>query len=152
MDHVAILRKSNIKNNDNLLGDILSGTKTIESRWYVNKMSPWNKVAKGDNIYFKESGCPVEAMARVSNVIQYDNLNNGIKKEIVSKYGKQIAPNTSNSQWNTWLNLQKKKKYCILILLSDIKKIQPFDIDKRGYGVSSAWLCVGNINTVKVIR
>ncbi len=151
MDHVAILRKANIKKDDNLLRDILNGIKTIESRWYVNKTAPWNQIFAGDVIYFKEAGCPVTAKATVTSVIQYAYLDDVIKEEIVTKYGKHIAPNTSKHAWDLWLNAQKKKKYCILIFLSSVEKIVPFDIDKRGYGVSSAWLCVGDINTVKII-
>lgn len=40
MHHIAILRKSNIKKGDNLLKDIIDEKKTIESRWYINKINP----------------------------------------------------------------------------------------------------------------
>jgi len=39
MDHVAILSKKY-----ELLDKIISGEKTIESRWYVNRIAPWNKM------------------------------------------------------------------------------------------------------------
>lgn len=42
MDHVAILRK-----DWKLLPKILSGEKTIESRWYQTKRGSYNKIKEG---------------------------------------------------------------------------------------------------------
>jgi len=149
MDHVAILRKANIKKDDDLLGDILSGRKTIESRWYANKIAPWDKIRAGDTVYLKESGRAVTAKAEVSKVLQYDNLNTEIKKGIVRKYGKQIAPSTSEDDFLAWLGKQKNKRYCILIFLANVTPVKPFEIDKTGYGNSSAWLVTDNIKKLR---
>ncbi len=149
-DHVAILRKSNIKSKDNLLGDILAGTKTIESRWYVNKVAPWGKVFAGDTVYFKESGQPVTASALVSKVLQFEDLNRQAILEIIDAYGTQIAPNTSREEFISWTSTKPKIKYCILVFLKDVKKLQPFQINKKGFGISSAWLAVGDIEKVKI--
>ncbi|MHA1852052.1 MAG: hypothetical protein ACTSUF_00920 [Candidatus Heimdallarchaeaceae archaeon] len=150
MDHIAILRKANISKGDNLLGDILEGTKTIESRWYVNRISPWDKIKRNDTVYFKESGCPVTVKACVAKVIQIDNLNESIIKELIKNYGKKISPGTTSEQWSSWATKQTKKRYCILIFLRGVKKVTPFNIDKTGYGISSAWLAVGSIDKVRV--
>lgn len=150
MDHIAILRKANISKGDNLLRDILNGTKTIESRWYVNRISPWDKINKGDVVYFKESGSPITAKANVSKIIQLDNLNDITIKNLISEFGKAISPGTSNEQWSNWIKKQTKKRYCILVFLKDVEKVKPFNIDKTGYGISSAWLPVGSIHKVKV--
>ena len=98
MDHVAILRKARISKNDNLLGDILIGKKKIESRWYVNKISPWNQLNVGDHVDFKESGCSVTAVAVVSDVLQFENLTKESIKEILQKYGSKIAPGTTDEK------------------------------------------------------
>lgn len=66
MDHVAIMRKS-----WGLLPKILSGEKTIESRWYMARYAPWNRIEKGDIVYFKNSGEPVTVKAEVSKVMQF---------------------------------------------------------------------------------
>lgn len=150
MDHVAILRKANISKGDNLLKDILKGTKTIESRWYVNRISPWDKIKKGDTVFFKESGSPVTAKANVTKVLQIINLNDHTIKEIIKNYGKAISPNTSSKQWSSWVTKQTKKRYCILIFLKDVEKVVPFNIDKTGYGISSAWLAVGSIDKIRI--
>jgi len=150
VDHVAILRKSNFKKGDNILGDILTGRKTIESRWYVHKVAPWDRIFAGDTVYFKESGCPVTTKAYVSEVLQFDALTADKVRAIISDYGKQIAPNLPEEEFFLWAEVHMDKKYCILIFLEDVQKIQPFDINKTGFGSASAWLCVGNIDQVKL--
>jgi ASC-1-like (ASCH) protein len=66
MDHVAILRKSS-----QLLEKILAGEKKIESRLCSARFSPWDRISTGDTIYFKYSGMPVEAKAKVKKVRQF---------------------------------------------------------------------------------
>ena len=51
MHHVAIMNKS-----WNLIPKIISGEKSIESRWYQTKRTPWDKIKAGDKIFFKNSG------------------------------------------------------------------------------------------------
>lgn len=150
MDHIAILRKSNIKKGDNLLKDILDGKKTIESRWYVHKITPWNNIKRGESIFFKESGCPITAKAVVADVIQYENLTPVLIEEIIIKYGNLISPSTSLESFLSWGKKQEKKKYCILVFLKDIEKIESFNINKQGFGISAAWLTTPDINRIKI--
>lgn len=140
MDHVAILRKSNFKKGDNILGDILSGRKTVESRWYVNKVAPWDRISAGDTVYFKESGCPVTAKATVGKVLQYELSDPEISHEIVKRYGKQIAPSLSEEFFMQWVQKHEAKRYCILIFLENVKKVVPFTVNKNGFGSATAWL------------
>lgn len=149
MDHVAILRKANISKGDNLLKDILEGTKTIESRWYVNKISPWNQIAEDDMVFFKESGCAVTAKAKVAKIIQIDKLDSQITQDIINKYGNRISPNTTLEEWSAWGEKHTDKRYCILVFLTEVEKVTPFNINKSGYGISSAWLAVDDIDKVK---
>lgn len=148
MDHVEILRKTGF--GDHILADIVAGRKTIESRWYVNKVAPWDRIFAGDTIYFKESGRPATAKAYVSKVLQYDNLNPEKIKEIITKYGKHIAPNLPEEEFFVWAQNHTDKNYCILMFLEDVTKIPPFDIDKKGFGAASAWLVVGGIEKARV--
>ena len=142
MQHLAILRKS-----WNLDKKILSGTKSIESRWYKQRRAPWNKIQKGETVFFKNSGEPVTLKAEVAKVIQIEDLTPqkveellnghytdlGIKKESIPKFTQQF----------------KDKRYCILIHLKNPKTIEPFNIDKTGYGLMAAWITVDDINTLK---
>lgn len=91
MHHIAILKKSSMTKGDSLLKNILYGKKTIDSRWYINKVAPWNQIEIDDEVYFKESGSPIRAKARVSYVIQYDDLNTNTISTIINTYGSKTA-------------------------------------------------------------
>ena len=93
------------------MGDILAGRKTIESRWYVHKVAPWDKIFAGDTVYFKESGCPITAKAHVSKVLQFDALDASKVRAIISDYGKQIAPNLPEGEFFLWAETHQAKKY-----------------------------------------
>ncbi|MDD2909843.1 MAG: hypothetical protein PHU74_02880 [Candidatus Pacebacteria bacterium] len=141
MDHVAILRK-----DWKLLPKILSGEKAIESRWYQTKRAPFNKIKEGDFVYFKNSGEMVTAKAKVKKVLQYEIKGVSDLEFLVNKYGDKIClVDRDVSTWNS------KIKYCILIFLKEVEKLKkPFNINKKGYGLNSAWLVVGNINQIIV--
>ena len=83
MEHVAIMRKS-----WGLVPKILTGKKKIESRWYKTKYPPWDKIKKGETVYFKDSGEPVSVKTQVDKVIQISELNPKKVKEILNKYAK----------------------------------------------------------------
>jgi len=140
MDHIAIMKKSY-----GLIEKILSGEKTIESRWYQNRCAPWNKIKAGDTIYFKNSGGLVEVCAKVSKVKQYQELNDQKRSEIISKYGQfigtQLIPNFQTNVSN--------KNYCILILLKSAHKIVPFHISKQGFGSACAWIVTEDVDKIK---
>lgn len=140
MDHVAIMNKK-----WGLIPKILSSEKTIESRWYKNKIAPWNKIHEGDFVYFKDTGELITARATVGDVIQYSNLTPDIIKEIVMKFGREICLQDTN--FDEWRN---SKKYCILIFLKGPQPVQPFCIDKSGFGNAAAWLVVPNIEKIRI--
>ena len=140
MNHVAILRK-----DWKLLPKILSGEKTIESRWYQTKRAPWNKIKEEDFVYFKNSGEMVTVKTKVKKVLQYEIKGIEDLKFLVNKYGDRICLVDKNvNNWND------KLKYCILIFLEDVQELKkPFNINKKGYGMNTAWLVVDNINSIK---
>jgi hypothetical protein len=140
MNHIAIMKKS-----WHLTEKILSGEKKIESRWYKFKRSPWNKIKKGDIVYFKNSGEPVTVKAFVSKIIQIRIKDKEESRQICLKYGKQIClVNLNPDTWETIPN------YCILIFLKNPKKIKPFEINKKGFGMMSAWITLKDINKIRI--
>jgi hypothetical protein len=139
MHHVAIMKKS-----WGLIPKILSGEKTIESRWYQTRRAPWDRVQQGDTIYFKNSGEPVSSTATVSNVLQFELHSYADAQKIVKEYGKEIC--MINRDPKTW---GKLPRYCILLFLTKPKSITLFDISKKGFGNANAWLTVPSINAIK---
>lgn len=139
MEHLAIMRKS-----WRLTPKILSKEKKIESRWYINKYSPWNKIKQGETIYFKDSGEPVSLKAEVERVMQFENLNPDKVMEILKEYGKDDG--ISEDRIDFYYNLFKNKNYCMLIFIKNPEQIKPFHIDKKGFGAMASWICVDDIN------
>lgn len=142
MDHVAIMKKS-----WGLTEKILTGEKKIESRWYFNKSRPWGSINSGDRVYFKNSGEPVVTKAEVNKVIQFDNLTPARVKEILYKYGEDDG--IEKTKIPEYFERFKDKKYCILVFLRNPIKINPFEINKTGFGTMSAWLTVNSVDSIK---
>ena len=143
MEHLAIMRKS-----WGLTQKILTGQKRIESRWYKVKCAPWNRIKSGEIIYFKDSGEPVTIKAEVGKVIQFDSLNPEKVKKILNEYGD--ADGIEKKEISKFFKIFKDKKYCILIFLKNPQEIKPFEIDKAGFGAMSAWICVDNIDKLRL--
>lgn len=125
MKHIVILKKW-------ALEKIISLDKTIESRWSINKTTPYKKLKIGDLLYLKETGKEVTHTAVVKDVKYYE-LSDEIIKELLSLYGKDIGVDQSY-----YLKI-RNKKYGTLIWLGEIKKIEPFKV-KKSYG--SGWLVI----------
>jgi ASC-1-like (ASCH) protein len=142
MQHVAIMKKS-----WGLLPKIASGTKTIESRWYLNRSAPWGKVSTGDVVYFKNSGEPVTVQAKVKKVLSFEDLTPQKVKEILDEWGR--ADGLEHNQVHEYYELFKNKRYCLLIFISGAKQIKPFNINKTGFGSQAAWLCADSIDQIK---
>ena len=139
MEHLAILKKS-----WNLSRKILDGSKSIESRWYVTRRAPFDKIRAGETIYFKESGEPVSIRAQVSDVRQFSDLNENKVRKIYKDYG-GICP----SDLEESVRVNKGKRYCVLVFIKNPKAIKPFEINKKGYGIMSAWICINKIDDIK---
>src|SRR3989338_1912620 len=143
MEHVAIMRKS-----WRLTQKILSGQKKIESRWYSVKYRPWDCIREGEIIYFKDSGDPVKIRAKVGKVIQFADLTPKKVKEILDEYGNDDG--LEKEKIPEFFERFKNKKYCMLIFLKNPQKIEPFEIDKTGFGSMSAWITVDSISKIRV--
>lgn len=145
MHHVAIMKKS-----WGLTEKILTGEKTLEERWYKFKRPPFGTAKVGDTIYFKDSGGPVSVKAKITKVLQFENLTPEKSQEIVKKYayadlgGKEITSAIREYTSN--------KNYCVIIFFENAKKIKPFEINKKGFGLMTAWITVGNIKKIKICR
>lgn len=132
-----------------MLPKILSGEKTIESRWYKSRRAPWNKIQIGDHIYFKNSGEPVTIMATAEKILQFDNLNPKTIAAIINKYGRKPGICLESS-----MELKKslsKTKYCLLVFLRGVRRVKPFNINKSGFGLMAAWITVESIEKIRTI-
>ena len=143
MDHAAFMQKS-----WGLTDKIATGQKTIESRWYKVKYTPWGRISLGENIYFKNSGEPVTIQAKISRVINFSDLTPEKVQTILEDYSKELGLDEPDIL--KFFEMFKHKRYCILIYLKDAHHIQPFEINKQGLGARSSWIIVEHISKIKV--
>ncbi len=73
----------------------------------------------------------------------FDNLNLEKIEELLEKYGSEIGVSKAYAK-----ELQGKN-FCALIFINEVQKVQPFEIDKKGYGLMAAWITVENINFIR---
>ncbi len=119
MKHLAVVRQP-------FYDLIVNGTKTIESRWSLNRCAPYQKIQIGDTIFFKLPGKPATATAQVKDVKFFD-LTPQIADNIKNKYGKEIGID----KFQNW-ELYRNKKFLTLIWLDNVKNIKPLPFDKKG--------------------
>ena len=137
MEHIAIMKKG-------FLEMIISGIKTIESRWSKRRIPPFHTVSEGDIIYFKLSSGQVCARATAGEVLYYDNLTPEKILGIIKEYGSQIGIDASYAK-----NLEGKK-YCTLIFLKNFEQIPSFQINKEGCPCSSGWLNAESVGSMRI--
>jgi ASC-1-like (ASCH) protein len=143
MHHVAIMKKS-----WKLIPKILSGEKKIESRWYKTRCEAWDKVKAGDTVWFKNSGDPVTVRAEVSKVVQFEGLTLKRVREILNRWGgKDGIAVTDVERTIEWA---RDKKYCVLIFLENVSPVDPFSVNKKGFGSARAWLSAENISDLRI--
>jgi len=142
MDHIAIMQKS-----WEFTEKIATGQKTIESRWYNVRYAPWGRILPGDSIYFKNTGEPIIIKAEVEKVLNLSNLTPEKVQTIPEDYSKELGLDEPDIL--RFFEMFKHKRYCVLIYLKDAQHIQPFEINKQGFGTMSSWLSVESIAKIK---
>lgn len=126
MKHIAIMRQP-------FYNMVLNGEKTIESRWSMHKIAPYNKVKIGDEILLKQTGKDATLKAIVKDVKFYE-LTPVIAEQIKIDYGKEIGIDKFEN-WQTILH----KKFCTLIWLDELKKISPIKVPKSN---GAGWILI----------
>jgi ASC-1-like (ASCH) protein len=143
MQHIAIMSKWG------MLEKILSGKKTVESRWYKTKRTPWDRIKSGEVVYFKETGGFVNIKAEVLSISQFNDLTRVKTRGILRKYYRRLGIEEGEIEY--FYYLFKDKKYCILIFLKNVRKVDnPFNISKSGFGLQSAWISTENIDEIRI--
>lgn len=142
MEHIAIMRP-----DWGFIEKILTGQKSIESRWYKRKYPPWGRIQPGERVYFKNAGEPVTAQAEVEKVLSFSDLTPESVQRILENYGKEDG--IAEEQLPVFYERFKDKTYCMLIYLKNAHRIQPFEIDKRGFAMQAAWLCVTSAVSIR---
>lgn len=104
---------------------VLSGRKTIESRFSTRRVSPFNAVGSGDVILLKESGGPIVGLTQAKRTWFYQNPQMNLEL-IRSKYSVRLCAE-EDAFWNS----RKHAAYATLIELWQPHPIDPIFCDKR---------------------
>lgn len=92
---------------------ILSGKKTIESRFSRVKNPPYGVISRGDLVYIKPSGKDIIGQFRVTKVIFFDGLDQIDLRHLQKRYEKELA--AGKEYWEK----NKNSRYATLIFIGD---------------------------------
>lgn len=106
---------------------VCTGEKTIESRFSQTKITPYDRVNKGDVILVKESGGYVKAVFVAGNIKFYTFLNEKRLGEIEQTYGRSICTHYDPNFWESRLDAN----FATLIEITELRILKPFLIDKN---------------------
>ena len=130
------------------LEKLLDGTKTTIIRGAAGRKMPYGRVNPGDVLYLINNNAEglIRAKAKVKNVFNSEKMTKEDSIQLLSDNQEklQLTPH----QKKRWAG----KRYLVLIEVSEASEIEPFSIDKSGYGNMDDWLPVEDIRQVKIIQ
>jgi hypothetical protein len=140
MDHVVYL-DAQAKEMENLL----SGAKTMIIRGATGRKMPHGRVQTDDVLYFINNNAEgsVRAKAVVSMAFHSDQLSEDESRALVWQHQSKLC--LTPKQETRWAG----KRYLVLIEVSVVESVNPFEIDKSNFGNMDDWLPVGRIELVK---
>ena len=110
----------------NAIERILSGRQTIEVRFTVDRILPYEKIKKGDEIYLKQSGGLVLGKVIVDNVLFYENLDGELIGKLRKEYNQDLCADDSFCQSKV------NSRYATIIFLKNPQRfLTPLRIGKR---------------------
>src|SRR4051812_44681106 len=127
--HIAILSHKSV------LDKILSGEKTIESRFSRVKSVPFGQIAAGDFVYFKLSGGPVMGYATIARVGEDDNLTPRQIDDLARRYHQELALSED------FLVRKMESKFASLLFLQGVEASEPWNYKQEG---RSGWIVLSH--------
>jgi hypothetical protein len=111
--------------NEPYLRYVLEGTKTIESRFSINRCPPYRRVSRGDLLLLKRAGGPVVGICAVG-AVQFYNLDPASWQHIRRDYTTALC-----AQDPEFWSAREAAAYATLMQVSNPCNIPPFDFPKR---------------------
>ena len=101
---------------------ILSGEKTMESRFSVKRVSPWHRIVPGDAVFLKRSGGEFVGIFEAGEV-RFRQLRSASDwLEIQGAFGEQLC--VEDDFWER----KRDSRYATLIAISRLLILEPFSI------------------------
>ena len=140
MDHVVYLDAKAAE-----LENLKNGGKDMIIRGAMGRKLPYGRVEKGDVLYFignKGDGL-VKAKAVVAEVFLSDKMTREESVALVEEHQERLKLDKG------LLKRFSGKRYIVLLTVTDFSELEPFKIDRSGYGNMDDWLPVDDIESVK---
>lgn len=141
MDHVVYLDAKAAE-----LKKLLDGSKSMIIRGAAGRKMPYGRVNTADMLYFMENdgSGDVRARAEVIEVLNSDKMTKEESAALVETHQESLQ--LTKEQQKRWAG----KRYLVLITVSDVQSVDPFSVDRSGYGNMDDWLPVGDIENVRL--
>lgn len=110
---------------------VLSGKKTIESRFSQRRIAPYDKVKKRDIILLKKSGGNIMGVFEAGSVYYYDSLDPYSISALKNQYNEKICG--SDEFWQS----RQICKYAALIEINALFVLEPIKVK---YKNRSSWI------------
>lgn len=140
MDHIVY-----VDAKEGELEKLLDGTKTAILRGATGRKLPYGRVNPGDRLYFIRNNSEglVQARATISEVMNSEALSPEQSEQVVRQNQDKLQ--FTPRQVKRWAG----KRYLVMIDIGAVEKVEPFPIDKSGYGNMDDWLPVGDVESVR---
>ncbi|MFH0937320.1 MAG: hypothetical protein V1808_03430 [Candidatus Daviesbacteria bacterium] len=132
--HLAIMRLSTIE-------AILSGKKTIETRFSLHRISPFGQIGMGDLVYMKPPGEDIVGQFKVKKVFSYEGLSPQDLEKIFADFGAQIGVGDKKED-QKYQQDKKDSKFGTLIFIGESDRFltPPVKIKKKDL---RGWVVLG---------
>lgn len=139
MDHVVYL---DAKSNE--LANIISQKKTMILRGATGRKLPYNRVFVNDTLYFINNNGDgfICAKATVKSVINSEKLSVEASNNLINDNQNKLL--FTQDQLKKWSG----KRYLVLIEITKVTELTPFNINKQNFGNMDDWLLVEDIQKV----
>ena len=118
--HLVILKRPYLR-------AVLSGRKSIESRFMKTRCVPYEKVSAGDRLFFKESGGKVCATGMAGKVMNFKNLTGQRTMQLKRKLNRRILGD------DLYWEQKADCRWGVLVWLKEVKAIEPIRINKKDW-------------------
>jgi len=127
------------------LEKMLAGIKIMLVRGAAGRKLPHGRVQPGDRLFFIQNNGEgrVRASSVVTMVFQSPKLSPAESCQII--FANQDSLQLTPQEVQRWAG----KRYLVLIGVDKIRRLNPFEIDRRGFGNMDDWLPVEDINRIK---
>lgn len=113
--------------NEPFLSMIFSGEKTIESRFSINKLVPFNRIEENDIVLLKKTAGPIQGICHAKRIKYFSNLNPKKVSELERIYGTRIG-------WNVdpeFLGNKIDARFLTLFEITDLVGFGPINAKKN---------------------